>query len=231
MTQSPESVTVTTSGGIVVTVQSDGTITVVPPVTPPSPPAPGASTTLVFDDFTGAAGELPNSEFWNVINTTSGPQNPAAFGNGDQEQYLANPALIALDGNSNLVFTVGAQGSLGATAGYWPAPRVDTYAAPGQYSNGVFYTHGAKPKVAVLPGQSVEFSAKVTPLAGLWPSLWFCAPGVAGGTYPEDYYEYDLMESGIFGGNPAFTESTAWGPGASAQQNLSAKVGTGRTPF
>ena len=39
------------------------------------------------------------------------------------------------------------------------------------------------------------------------------------------------MESGIFGGNPAITQTTAWGPGATAQQNMSAKVGTPRTSF
>ena len=38
------------------------------------------------------------------------------------------------------------------------------------------------------------------------------------------------MESGL-NGIPGNTRSTAWGPGATAQQNLSAKVGTPRTPF
>lgn len=228
----PETVTVQTSGGMTVTVESNGTITVDPPPAPPTPtPTPGASTMIFFDDFTGPAGSLPNSANWNVINTTAGPQNPEAFGNGDQEQYLANPALIAQDGHSNLVFTVGAEGSLGANAGYWPAPRVDTFAAPGQFYNGVFMAHGSAPKVAVLPGQSCEFSAKTMPLAGLWPSLWFTCRGAAGGAYPSDYYEFDLMESGIFNGNPALTETTAWGPGATVQQNLSTKVGTPRTPF
>lgn len=239
MTQPAESVTVTTSGGMQVVVESTGVVNVNPaPVPTPTPtpvpvpvPVAGASVTEFFEDFTGPAGTLPSSASWNVINTTAGPQNPAAFGGGDQEQYLANPALVAQDGKSNLVFTVGAQGSLGADAGYWPSGRVDSYAAPGQFSNGTFVTHGAKPKVAVFPGQSVEFSALVTPLAGLWPSLWFCAPGVTGGAYPMDYYEFDLMESGNWGGGGALSNPTAWGPGATAQQNLSSKVGTARTPF
>ena len=178
----PETVTVQTSGGMTVTVQSDGTITVDPA---PAPPAPGASTTVFFDDFTGPAGSLPNSANWNVINTTAGPQNPEAFGKGDQEQYLANTALLHQDGDTNLLFMVGSQGSLGATAGYWPAPRVDTFAAPGQFYNGVFATHGNTPKVAVLPGQSCEFSAKTMPLAGLWPSLWFTCRGADRGSVPQ----------------------------------------------
>ena len=220
-----ETVTVTTSGGMSVAVQSDGTITVTPPASPPS----GQSKTIVFDDFTGPAGSLPSSAFWNVLNTTSGPQNPQAFGHGDQEQYLANPALVQQDGHSNLIFTVGSQGGLGADPGYWPAPRVDSFAAPGQFSNGTFATPGKPPKVAVLPGQSCEFSAKTFPLAGLWPSLWFECPGVPGGNYPSAYYEFDLMESGL-NGAPAITRSTAWGPGATAQQNLSAKATGGSGP-
>jgi len=232
-TATASTVTVSTSDGMTVTVTSDGPITVDPPVVPPpvTPPPSGMSTTVFFDDFTAPAGSLPNSANWNVINTTSGPQNPEAFGNGDQEQYLANPALVAQDGDTNLIFTVGAPGSLGAQAGYWPAPRVDTFASPGQFDDGVFITHGKTPKVAVLPGQSVEFSAKTMPLEGLWPSLWFTSPGAVGGAYPADYYEFDLMESGIFDGNPALTQNTAWGPGATAQQNLSTKVGAARTPF
>ena len=232
MSQPAEStITVSTPDGLTITVESSGPITITPPVTPPPvTPPPGASTTIMFDDFPGAAGSLPNSAYWNVLNTTSGPQNPEAFGGGDQEQYLANPALVALDGNSNLVFTVGQAGSNGATAGYWPSGRVDSLHAPGQFYNGVFATHGNPPKVAVLPGQSCEFSAKTNPLAGLWPSLWFMCPGAPGGGYPSDYYEFDLMESGL-NGIPGNTESTAWGPGATAQQNLSNKVGTPRTPF
>ena len=228
-TATTSTVTVSTSGGMTITVTSDGFITVdppvVPPVTPPPvtpPPVAGASTTIVFDDFTGEAGSLPNPAYWNAINTTSGPQNPEAFGGGDQEQYLTG--MVALDGTTNLIFTVGAQGTFGADAGYWPAPRVDSLHAPGQFCDGVFATHGSTPKVAVLPGQSVEFSARTTPLEGLWPALWFTCPGTAGGTYPGDYYEFDLMESGL-NGLPAITRSTAWGPGASAQQNLSAKTG------
>ena len=229
-TATTSTITVSTSDGLSVTVTSDGPITITPPVTPPPvTPPPGASTTIMFDDFPGAAGSLPNSAYWNVLNTTSGPQNPEAFGGGDQEQYLANPALVALDGNSNLVFTVGQAGSNGATAGYWPSGRVDSLHAPGQFYNGVFATHGNPPKVAVLPGQSCEFSAKTNPLAGLWPSLWFMCPGAPGGGYPSDYYEFDLMESGL-NGIPGNTESTAWGPGATAQQNLSNKVGTTPDP-
>lgn len=222
----PETVTVATSGGMTVAVTSDGTITVTPPASPP----PGQSKTITFDDFTGLAGSLPSSVLWNVINTTSGTQNPQAFGKGDQEQYLANPALVQQDGKSNLVFTVGAPGSLGADPGCWPAPRVDSFAAPGQFSNGTFATPGKPPKIAVLPGQSCEFYAKTMPLAGLWPSLWFECPGIPGGAYPSGYYEFDLMESGL-NGAPAITRSTAWGPGATAQQNLSTKTGGSGPPF
>jgi hypothetical protein len=181
----------------------------------------------MFDDFTGT--EL-NAAYWNALNTTSGPQNPEAFGGGDQEQYLAS--MVALDGTpaGNLIFTVGQEGSNGAQAGYWPSGRVDSLHAPGQFYDGVFATHGTTPKVAVLPGQSCEFYAKTMPLAGLWPSLWFMCPGAIGGAYPSDYYEFDLMESGL-NGIPANTESTAWGPGATAQQNLSSKAGPARTPF
>ena len=220
------------AGGMTVTVTSDGTITVTPPpVTPPPvtpPPVSGTSTTIVFDDFTGEAGSPPNPAYWNVINTTSGPQNPEAFGGGDQEQYLTG--MVALDGATNLIFTVGAQGSFGAEAGYWPAPRVDSFHTPGQFYEGLFATHGNAPKIAVLPGQSVEFSARTMPLEGLWPALWFTCPGASGGAYPADYYEFDLMESGLHG-TPANTASTAWGPGATAQQNLTAKVGTTQVPF
>jgi hypothetical protein len=220
-----DTVTVQTSSGMTVMVTSDGAITIDPPAVPPvTPPNPGASTTVFFDDFTGPAGSLPDAAHWNVISTTAGPQNAQAFGHGDQEQYLANPPLIHQDGNSNLIFTVGTEGSLGADPGFWPAPRVDSLATPGQFHNGTFLAHGETPKIAVLPGQSCEFSAKTMPLAGLWPSLWFMCRGVSGGNYPGDYYEFDLMEAGL-NGAPAITRCTAWGPGAGAQQNLSARTG------
>ena len=223
-------ITVSTADGLAVTVTTDGPITITPPaVTPPVTPPPGASTTIMFDDFTGPAGAPPNPAYWNALNTTSGPQNPEAFGGGDQEQYLAN--MVALDGSAagTLIFTVGQQGGNGAQAGYWPSGRVDSLHAPGQFYNGAFATHGNPPKVAVLPGQSCEFSMKAAPLAGLWPSLWFMCPGVPGGGYPTDYFEFDEAEFGL-NGLPGITRCTAWGPGASAQQNLSAKATGGSGP-
>ena len=63
-TVTTETVTVSTGGGMTITVTSTGLITITPPpVTPPpvTPEPAGTSTTILFDDFTGAAGEFPSS--------------------------------------------------------------------------------------------------------------------------------------------------------------------------
>lgn len=170
------------------------------------------STTIFFDDFTGTAGTLPSSTYWNVINAAGDP----LYGSGDQEYYVNNTNIIYQDGSSNLIIKCGTKGTDGATSTTWPTGRVDTYASPGYGTTPM----GETPKVAIQPGQSCEFYVKINPLAGTWPANWFINVGPSGGSYPQNYCEFDLQESGD--SDPNHSVPTAWGPGSSNQTNLTA---------
>ena len=59
-------------------------------------------------------------------------------------------------------------------------------------------------------------------MTGCWPAAWFQGVGHTNGSYPSDYSEFDLQESGL--PDVQSTGCTAWGPGASGQQNMSAAL-------
>ena len=171
---------------------------------------------ILNEDFTGTAGTLPDSTVWNVCDIGN---SPGDFGTGDQEYYTDSTNVIYQDGNSNLIFMVGSKGTDGAGASYWPAGRCDTSNA-GSWDS----ANGATPKAFVQPGQSCEIRVKVSPLAGCWPACWFLGVGNSTGTttYPADYSEFDLQESGDQNaGGVGYSAETAWGPGSSVQENLS----------
>src|SRR5689334_24949580 len=57
------------------------------------------------DDFTGAAGAAPDSGGWRVDLGHRYPGGPAQWGTGEVEEYTANPANLALDGQGALRIT------------------------------------------------------------------------------------------------------------------------------
>ena len=191
----PETVTVQTSGGMTVTVQSDGTITVDPA---PAPPAPGASTTVFFDDFTGPAGSLPNSANWNVINTTAGPQNPEAFeeDQGTRSSTLRTRRCSTRTATRTYLFMVGSQGSLGATAGILARAEGGHVRRPrAVLQRGVRHTR-EHPQGCCAP-RTVVRVLREDHAAGRTVAVPVSSPAAVppGGAYPSDYYEFDLMES------------------------------------
>lgn len=172
----------------------------------------------------GVTNTLPSSTWWNVLNAGNSPND---FGDGDQEYYTNSTSVIYQDGLGNLVFACGKQGTDGATSGTWPTGRCDT-SSTGQTTN----AQGSAPKVLVPLNGSCEFRIKYAALNGCWPAAWFQGVGHTGGSYPSDYSEFDLFEAGDQNaGSPSqnFTACTAWGPGASDQQNMSAKAGLNTT--
>jgi Glycosyl hydrolases family 16 len=168
-----------------------------PPVQPPPTPAPPAPTPptpsgsyILDENFTGAAGTLPDSGTWTVYNQPGAPD----FGSNDEEYYVNNPKIIYQDGSEegNLIFVLGEQGTYGASAGTWPSGRCDTSASH-----------------AVQVGQSCEICVKVTGMQGAWPACWF--EGL-NSQWTSTWAEIDMQESG----DPDPSESVVaiWGPGA-----------------
>lgn len=127
---------------------------------------------ILNEDFTGAAGTLPSSGIWNIRTGAGAP----TYGANDKEYYTNNTGILYQDGGSNLIMRVGQTGTFGATSGLWPSARLDTQ---GNY--------------ALQDGQSCEIKVKISPLQGLWPADWFAG---ATATYPSDWAEIDMQESG-----------------------------------
>lgn len=176
-----------------------------PPPTPPVPPTPPSSGYLFQDEFTGAKGALPtagtspSSKLWTIRN--SGENNGACV--------VANAGVAALDGDTSLVLSVGAAGTLGAKAGFFPAPIMDTGGGPATEQVG---SDGTPPKFAIKPGMSVEMRIAVSTVTGTWPAAWFI-PVLAEGDYPENWSEIDMEESYGTG----FADSSVWGTQAKGE--------------
>jgi hypothetical protein len=168
-----------------------------PPV-PPSPPVTGKY--LFEDEFTGPAGASPDegtspsSKLWTL---RSGFTNNGAYVTG-------SPAVAYLDGSAqgNLVLAVGKAGSLGAKAGFFPAPILDTGGGPASQQ---YPSDGSPVNFALQPGMSCEMRVAVNTVAGTWPAAWF-VPVLAGANYPEGWSEIDMEESYGTG----FADSSIW---------------------
>lgn len=172
-----------------------------PPPPPPAPPPVPVSGYLFQDEFTGPAGALPtagtspSSKLWTLRN--SGTIDGACVVNSSAVAYLDGSA------QGNLVLAVGKAGTLGAPAGFFPAPILDTGSGPVTQQ---IASDGTPPKFAVRPGMSVEMRIAVSTVAGTWPAAWFI-PVMSAGTYPANWSEIDMEESYGTG----FADSSVWG--------------------
>ncbi len=157
----PSTVTVTTSDGITVTVESNGTVTVTPPDTPPPPPA-GTPATIFFDDFTGPKNSAPGSGTW-LVNGVAGPNNWGIATGRDvtssTNQYVDLASNVYMDGDSHLVIaTTAGTGGYGTNSG-----RIATWDDGGYNSGGSKFT---------ATWGTFSASIKCTPTAGYWPAFW-----------------------------------------------------------
>ena len=72
--------------------------------------------TLEFsDDFTGAAGSLPDSANWLFTTGTSYPGGAPQFGTGEIETYTANPENVQTDGKGHRKWQTHSPPKLGST--------------------------------------------------------------------------------------------------------------------
>ena len=146
------------------------------------PPPPSGWTQVWADDFTGAAGTLPNGGNWIIDLGTSYPGGPPQWGTGEIQTYTNNPANVSHDGAGNLRITPLRDG-----AGNWTSARIETqrtdFKAP---AGGVLRIEGR------IQMPNVTGAAA----AGYWPAFW-----ALGAPYRSDRYswpaigEFDIMEN------------------------------------
>ncbi|MDQ2874301.1 MAG: discoidin domain-containing protein [Actinomycetota bacterium] len=133
------------------------------------PPAPPGYTTVFGDNFAGAAGSAPSSNWFYDIGT--------GFGTGETEHTTNSTSNVYLDGNGHLVLKAISNG------GTWTSGRIestrDDFQAP--------------------PGGKLEMTASIeqpNPGGGLgyWPAFWVLgSPMRTGGGWPTSG-EIDMME-------------------------------------
>ena len=177
---------------------------------------------ILDENFTGAAGTLPNPATWNVITGAGAPN----YGANNSEFYVNSTSILYQDGSpqGNLVFVLGTAGTHGASAGTWPSGRCSTDGGSGSPAGA-----NTTPRVAVAPGQSCEIRAKIFPLAGAWPACWFL--GVASTYLTASYAEIDMQESGDdAGGSYIYSTEDMWGCNSSGQWQFSGVSGGTAAP-
>ncbi|WP_238935504.1 glycoside hydrolase family 16 protein [Saccharopolyspora spinosa] len=145
-------------------------------------PPPEAGWTLTFsDDFTGAAGAGPSSE-WITDTGTSYPGGPPNWGTGEIQTYTSDPANLAHDGNGNLKITPRRD-----AAGNWTSARIETQRTDFKAAAGGVLRIEARLQVSNVAGEAA---------LGYWPAFW-----ALGSPYRGNYQnwpsigEFDVMEN------------------------------------
>jgi beta-glucanase (GH16 family) len=118
----------------------------------------------VFDDFSGAAGSLPDSRYWNLA-----PANVAGFASGEVANYTSSPENIHLDGQGHLA--------------------IEALATPNGYTTGRLDTLG---KVDMLFGR-VEARIKLPAGYALWPGFFLVGTNLPTVGWPQAG-ELDIAE-------------------------------------
>jgi F5/8 type C domain/Ricin-type beta-trefoil lectin domain len=133
------------------------------------PTAPAGWTTVFGDNFAGAAGSAPSSNWFYDIGT--------GYGTGESEQTTSSTSNVYLDGNGHLVLKATDSG------GTWTSGRIES----------------ARDDFQAPPGGKLEMTASIeqpNPASGLgyWPAFWALgSPMRTGGGWPQSG-EIDMME-------------------------------------
>ncbi len=117
------------------------------------------------DDFSGPAGELPDSLKW----TYDLGNGENGWGNVELQSYTKNPENVSLDGNGNLVITA--------------------------LKNGNSFTSARIKTQGLFAQQYGRFEARlITPYGpGIWPAFWMLGANIATVPWPR-CGEIDIME-------------------------------------
>jgi beta-glucanase (GH16 family) len=118
----------------------------------------------VFDDFSGPAGSLPDSRYWNID-----PANVAGFSSGEVANYTSSPDNVHLDGQGHLV--------------------IQALSTPTGYTTGRLNTLG---KVDMLFGR-VEARIKLPSGYALWPGFVLVGSNMPEVGWPQSG-EFDIAE-------------------------------------
>ncbi len=133
------------------------------------PPPPAGWTTVFGDDFAGAAGSAPSSNWFYDIGT--------GYGTGEVENTTSSTSNVYLDGSGHLVLKATSNG------GTWTSGRIES----------------ARDDFQAPPGGKLEMTASIEqpdPASGLgyWPAFWALgSPMRMGGGWPASG-EIDMME-------------------------------------
>ncbi|KAK1997690.1 beta-glucanase [Colletotrichum falcatum] len=152
-----------------------------PAVNAIAPPAISGYTLTWGDDFTGAAGTLPNATNWIITTGTSYPGGAANFGTGEIETYTNSNTNVQLSGGDSLQIT-----AIKDAAGAWTSARIET-----QRTDFVAAA-GAKMRIQA----SLSLPNVGTQGVGYWPAFW-----ALGSTFRGNYNnwpacgELDIMEN------------------------------------
>ncbi|KAK1965462.1 beta-glucanase [Colletotrichum sublineola] len=133
------------------------------------------------DDFSGAAGTLPNASNWIFTTGTSYPGGAAHFGTGEIETYTDNVANVQLSGKDTLQIT-----AIKDSSGAWTSSRIETQ----------------RTDFAPAAGQNMLIQASLslpnmgTNGLGYWPAFWALGSSFRGNytNWPE-CGELDIMEN------------------------------------
>ncbi|KAF6838594.1 glycosyl hydrolase family 16 [Colletotrichum plurivorum] len=142
------------------------------------PSRPGWNLTW-SDDFTGAAGSLPNFSNWIIDVGTSYPGGPANWGTQEIQHYTNSPENLSLDGKGVLNITALREGDR------WTSARIET----------------RRSDFSCKPGGMLRIEASlslpdVANGVGYWPAFW-----TLGSPYRGNYWnwpsigEFDIMEN------------------------------------
>ncbi|KAF2133617.1 glycoside hydrolase family 16 protein [Dothidotthia symphoricarpi CBS 119687] len=147
-----------------------------------APPAITGYSLTWSDDFTGAAGSLPDSSNWIVDTGTSYPGGPANWGTGEVQTYTNRAANIKQNGSGVLQIT-----AVRNTAGAWTSGRIETKRTDFQAVAGKKMRISARLSMPNVSGDAA---------AGYWPAFWTLGAEFRGNykNWPS-IGEYDIMEN------------------------------------
>ena len=144
-------------------------------------PVPDGWSTVWSDDFNGAAGSLPGSD-WQIDTGTSYPGGPPAWGTWEVQTYTDSTANLYTDGKGNLNIK-----PLRDASGKWTSARIETKRSNFKPAAGAVLAIESRIQMPNVTGDKA---------LGYWPAFW-----ALGSPYRGNWWnwpgigELDIMEN------------------------------------